>query len=170
MEKTRRNQKIAVTKLDKISTKLGELNKKQKSELNLRESIYYLRHKLNRALRQGYSYQDLSQILAEQKIIISATTLKQYLTKTAKNTRSSKRKATANLSSNSAIKSNSEQDAVPEGNSPKKKQPNSSTKQSPPKAIQTKSQDTKSKSQLNKTKPSFLAASHTDLSKEFNQY
>lgn len=170
MEKTKRNQKIAVTKLDKISTKLGELDKKQKSELNLRESIYYLRHNLKRALRQGYSYQDLVQILAEQNIIISPTTLKQYLTSTIKNTRSSKRKTAANLPANSVTRKNSNQDTSLEPKSTPKKQQTSPTNQSDAKVRQTRSKDARSKSQLNKSKPSFLAGSHTDLSNEFNQY
>ena len=77
--KTKQNQKIHVDKLQTTLTKLGQLKEKPKSELNLRESIYFLRDKLKSALKKGYSYQDLSEILAEQDILISATTLKQYL-------------------------------------------------------------------------------------------
>ena len=77
--KTKPNQKIHVDKLQTTLEKLGQLKEKPKSELNLRESIYFLRDKLKSALKKGYSYQDLSEILAEQDILISATTLKQYL-------------------------------------------------------------------------------------------
>ncbi|MGK7952892.1 MAG: hypothetical protein AB4368_29910, partial [Xenococcaceae cyanobacterium] len=80
MVKTKPNQKIHVDKLQTTLAKLGQLKEKPKSELNLRESIYYLRDKLKSALKKGYSYQDLSEILAEQEILISAATLKQYLT------------------------------------------------------------------------------------------
>ena len=79
MVKTKPNQKIHVDKLQTTFEKLGQLKEKPKSELNLRESIYYLRDKLKTALKKGYSYHDLSEILAEQEILISAATLKQYL-------------------------------------------------------------------------------------------
>ena len=80
MVKTKPNQKIHVDKLKTTKEKLGQLKEKPKSELTLRESIYYLRDKLKSALKKGYSYQDLSEILEEQEILISASTLKNYLT------------------------------------------------------------------------------------------
>ena len=80
MVKTKPNQKIHVDKLKTTLDKLGQLKEKPKEELTLRESIYYLRDKLKSALKKGYSYQDLSEILESQEILISAATLKQYLT------------------------------------------------------------------------------------------
>ncbi len=80
MVKTKANQKIHIDKLKTTLDKLGQLKEKPKEELSLRESIYFLRDKLKSALKKGYSYQDLSEILEEQGILISASTLKQYLT------------------------------------------------------------------------------------------
>ncbi|MDJ0717224.1 MAG: hypothetical protein QNJ54_23905 [Prochloraceae cyanobacterium] len=80
MVKNKPNQKIHVDKLQTTLEKLGQLKEKPKKELTLRESIYFLRDKLYSALKKGYSYQDLSEILEEQGILISASTLKQYLT------------------------------------------------------------------------------------------
>ncbi|MGL6342848.1 MAG: hypothetical protein ACRC80_27375 [Waterburya sp.] len=89
--KTKRNQKIHVDTLQTTSYKLGQLETKPKAELTLRESIYFLRDKLKSALRKGYSFQDLSEILANQEILISAATLKQYLTDIQKESSSRQR-------------------------------------------------------------------------------
>lgn len=78
------NQKIHVDKLQTTLEKLEQLEKKQPIELTLRESIYLLRDKLRGALKKGYSYQDLSEILEQQGILVSAATLKQYLTESNK--------------------------------------------------------------------------------------
>ena len=91
MSKSKRNQKIHVDKLQTTLDKLDQLEAKPKEKLTLRESIYFLRDKLKKALKKGYSYQDLSEILAEQDIFISAATLKQYLTDISKESKSRKR-------------------------------------------------------------------------------
>ncbi len=91
MIKSKRNQKIHVDKLQTTLDKLEHLKAKPKEELTLRESIYFLRDKLKKALKKGYSYQDLSEILAEQEIFISAATLKQYLSDISKESTSRKR-------------------------------------------------------------------------------
>jgi hypothetical protein len=91
MTKTKRNQKIHVDTLQTTLDKLGQLETKPKAELTLRESIYFLRDKLKSALRKGYSFQDLSLILANQEILISAATLKQYLTDIQKESSSRQR-------------------------------------------------------------------------------
>ncbi len=44
-------------------------------------------------MKKGYSYQDLSEILEEQEIIISAATLKQYLIESSKEATKSRRSA-----------------------------------------------------------------------------
>ena len=92
MVKTKANQKIHIDKLKTTLDKLGQLKEKPKEELTLRESIYFLRDKLKSALKKGYSYQDLSGILEEQGILISASTLKQYLTDITKESASRKEK------------------------------------------------------------------------------
>jgi thiol:disulfide interchange protein len=77
-------QKVHIDKLQSTLVKLEKLEEKPKEELSVRESIYFLRDKLRSALKKGYSYQDLSEILEEQEILISAATLKQYLTESSK--------------------------------------------------------------------------------------
>jgi hypothetical protein len=87
------NQKIHVDKVSATLSKLDSLDVKQKSELTLRESIYLLRDKLRAALKKGYSCEDLSEILEEEGILVSAATLKQYLTETKKEVTKSKKGA-----------------------------------------------------------------------------
>lgn len=99
MVKTKANQKINIDKLQITFDKLEQLKEKPKSELTLRESIYFLRDKLHSALKKGYSYEDLSDILEEQDILISASTLKQYLTEISKESASRKKR-------NKSVKSN----------------------------------------------------------------
>lgn len=86
-------QKVHIDKLQATLVKLEQLEQKPKEELSVRESIYFLRDKLRSALKKGYSYQDLSEILEEQEIIISAATLKQYLTESSKEATKSRRSA-----------------------------------------------------------------------------
>jgi hypothetical protein len=93
MVKTKANQKIKLDKLQSTLDKLDRLKEKPKSELTLRESIYFLRDKLKSALKKGYSYEDLSEILEEQEILISASTLKQYLTELSKESTSRKKRS-----------------------------------------------------------------------------
>jgi hypothetical protein len=92
MVKAKPNQKIHVDKLSTALDKLEQLESKPVEELTLRESIYFLRGKLNSALKKGYSYDDLSEILAEQEILVSAATLKLYLTEGGKKSASRKKK------------------------------------------------------------------------------
>lgn len=78
------NQKIHIDKVQATLNKLEQLEQKQRLELTLRESIYLLRDKLRGALKKGYSYENLSEILESQGILVSAATLKQYLTESNK--------------------------------------------------------------------------------------
>ena len=87
------NQKIHVDQLSATLSKLDSLDVKQKSELTLRESIYLLRDKLRAALKKGYYYEDLSEILEGEGILVSAATLKQYLTESKKEVTKSKNRA-----------------------------------------------------------------------------
>ena len=115
------NQKIHVDKLSATLSKLDSLDVKQKSELTLRESIYLLRDKLRAALKKGYSYEDLSEILEAEGILVSAATLKQYLTETKKEVTKSKKGASSEkikVSSPKALEKNIE--GVPERNTKNK--------------------------------------------------
>ncbi|MBW4566424.1 MAG: hypothetical protein KME32_36325 [Mojavia pulchra JT2-VF2] len=93
MVRTKPGQKIPLEKVQTTLSELEKLEDKAKEELSLRESISFLREKLQSALKKGYSYQDLSLILAKQEIKISAATLKQYLTEIEREKRSRKRGA-----------------------------------------------------------------------------
>ena len=86
-------QKISIDKLQTTLVELERLAEKPKEELSLRESIYFLRDKLRNALKKGYSYQDISNLLEQQEILISAATLKQYLTEIEKGATKGKRGA-----------------------------------------------------------------------------
>ncbi|MCP6760749.1 MAG: hypothetical protein NHB32_18840 [Fischerella sp. CENA71] len=79
MIRTKPGQKIALEKVEATLAQLEKLEQKAKEDLSLRESIYFLREQLQSALKKGYSYKDLSEILAQQEISISEATLKQYL-------------------------------------------------------------------------------------------
>src|SRR5579883_2907056 len=79
MVATKSSQKISLEKLESTVTELEKLADKKREELSLRQSIHYLRGKLRKALTKGYSYQELSEILRQQEIVITAGTLKQYI-------------------------------------------------------------------------------------------
>ena len=93
MANAKPGQKISIEKLQTTLVELERLAEKPKEELTLRESIYFLRDKLRNALKKGYSYQDLSYLLEQQEIRISAATLKQYLTEIEKGATKGKRAA-----------------------------------------------------------------------------
>jgi hypothetical protein len=112
MVKTKPNQKIHVNKLQTAFDKLEQLESKPVQELTLRESIYFLRDKLKSALKKGYSYQDLSEILEEQQILVSAATLKQYLTDIGKKS-SSRKKRTKSSSKTSTNVTSSKEELAP---------------------------------------------------------
>ena len=102
MVKAKPNQKIHIDKLNTALDKLDRLESKPVEELTLRESIYFLRGKLNSALKKGYTYEDLSEILAEQEILVSPATLKLYLTEGSKSKKSSSRIKKSKSATNSA--------------------------------------------------------------------
>ena len=197
MVKTKPNQKIHVDKLQTTLEKLGQLKEKPKSELNLRESIYYLRDKLKSALKKGYSYQDLSEILAEQDILISAATLKQYLAeinkqsaarkKRIKSKQSQKSKSSSIDSNGSSsnqsktttdYKTKSKQDLSKDVNSSKENSEQYLSTVESDNVVEVSKSDTQkesvssqSKSRTStKAKTKKLSGSDRDLSSEFNQY
>jgi hypothetical protein len=188
MAKAKPNQKIHVDKLQTASTKLEQLEEKPKSELTLRESIYFLKDKLESGLKKGYDYQDLSSILEEQGILVSAATLKQYLTDIGKksgsrrkNTKSSpkanQKKSTNNTSNSSKSASSSKDTAT--GSSLELKSTKQAVKldsSSANKSALDASQKASKKDQQLRSKKSTLAeskvlsGSNDDLSEDFNRY
>ena len=197
MVKTKANQKIHIDKLKTTLDKLGKLKEKPKEELTLRESIYFLRDKLKSALKKGYSYQDLSEILEEQGILISASTLKQYLTDITKEsasrrkrsksgqTKTSKSEDTTSSKSSekenkdkTSSKSQSDTDLSKDVNSSKEKSDKDLSSVESDTVNKSDSSDTKqgsvtsrSKSRTStKAKTKKLSGSDRDLSSDFNQY
>ena len=177
MVKTKPGQKINVLKLQTAFDKLEQLETKPKSELNLRESIFFLKDKLNSALKKGYSYQDLSEILSEQEILISAATLKQYLTDMSK--KKSSRRKIEKSASGSDLESDPESSAKPDAqtstnviNSQSELAPSNSQSEinsleelSSNDSKDSKSIKTKTKT---KTKPKVFSGFDDDLSGDFN--
>lgn len=190
------NQKIHVDKLQATREKLEQLDVKQKSELTLRESIYLLRDKLRSALKKGYSYEDLSEILEAQGILVSAATLKQYLTESKKEVTKGKNRATSGktkLNSPKALEKNIEEaperstknkdldSAVEYSESGEQKQSLNKADDTAPLSVgevnleQSNNQASSSESQQDNKKPvrgksKKPSSSNIDLSSEFNQY
>ena len=189
------NQKIHVDKLSATLSKLDSLEQKQKSELTLRESIYLLRDKLRAALKKGYSYEDLSEILEGEGILVSAATLKQYLTERKKEVTKSKKGASSGktgVNSYKALEKNIE--GAPESITKNKEKDSAveselvEEKQSINKAddtetlpdgevnlLESNNQASSPDSQQDSKKPvrgksKKLSSSNRDLSSEFNQY
>ena len=92
MTKTKRNQKIHVDTVSTTIAQLKELEAKPKLELTLRETITEMETELRNAIKKGYSYKELSEVLAKQKIMISAGTLKQYMNELNKSSSSRQKK------------------------------------------------------------------------------
>lgn len=196
--KTKRNQKIHVDTLQTTLDKLGQLETKPKAELTLRESIYFLRDKLKSALRKGYSFQDLSDILASQEILISAATLKQYLTDIQKESSSRQRNKSRQVkksnSSESSVKESStststnvtsskdelskdvlavETNRIKEVQEVVNKDSKSFSSVEPDSdnsQIQSVQSQSKHQKTLKKTKPKVLSGNYEDLSSHFNHW
>ncbi|MFM2312722.1 MAG: hypothetical protein RLZZ04_1998 [Cyanobacteriota bacterium] len=174
MVRTKPGQKIHVDTLQTALSKLEQLESKPKSELNLRESIFFLKDKLHSALKKGYSYQDLSEILSEQEILISAATLKQYLTDMSKKNSSSRRKrdqsgnqssssSNAKLDAQTSTNVTDSQSELAAGNS--QSEINSLEKSNSSDSKGSKSIKTAAKT---KVKPKVFSGFDDDLSADFN--
>ena len=100
MTKTKRNQRIHIDTVDNTIASLKELEPLPKLELTLRETIAKMEVHLRGAIKKGYSYQDLSGVLAKQDILISAATLKQYLKELDNGLKSRKRKKSTSKKGN----------------------------------------------------------------------
>jgi hypothetical protein len=65
--------------IEQASAFLQTLPAKPKENWSLREAVYQLRGEIKAALAKGYSYEDLSSILTDKGVGISASTLKNYV-------------------------------------------------------------------------------------------
>lgn len=62
--------------LEKVEARLPP---KPKQGMTLREAIYKFKPTINKALKRGYTYEEVAAILTEEGISIKGATLKQYL-------------------------------------------------------------------------------------------
>ena len=91
-----RSKRTTITReaADKFSRKLEQLPDKKKTELTPKELIFENSQQLDSLLERNYEYDDLIEILKEDGIQISKTTLRQYLSE-ARKARSNQDKGTA---------------------------------------------------------------------------
>lgn len=75
-------------KLKSILSKVeARLPTKPKSGMTLREIILKSKAMINKALKRGYTYDEIAAILSEEGISVKGTTLKQYLADSTKSQR-----------------------------------------------------------------------------------
>ncbi|MDJ0596892.1 MAG: hypothetical protein QNJ72_44185 [Pleurocapsa sp. MO_226.B13] len=83
MAESRVNQKIKIETIEAVSELLDQLEPKLKSqskpEPHQDVKLLNLRHKIERILRLGYSYEEVVEVLKQQNINISTERLKRYL-------------------------------------------------------------------------------------------
>lgn len=173
MTKSKRNQRIKLDHLNATSNKLENLKQKPKQELNLRESILYLKDKIKAALKKGYSYQDLAEILVEQDIVVSVATLKKYISES--NTQSKKRSRQSSPPPQPKSPQDSDNTRNKRGEKVEPKNNSSSPSKSRAKQLSERDSNKTTKStsirdQTIKDRPVVLSSSKEDLSNEFNHY
>jgi hypothetical protein len=71
--------KVKNNMLDQAASLLGELPERPEATLSLRKAIEILQEDLRDSLDKGYSYEELTEVLSNQGIDISPSTLKRYL-------------------------------------------------------------------------------------------
>ena len=83
MTSSKVNRKIKIKAIEAVSDLLDKLEPKLKSqprpELSPDEKLLNLRLKIDRVLRLGYSYEEITEVLKQQDINISTERLKKYL-------------------------------------------------------------------------------------------
>ncbi len=84
--------KISEEKLKSISQKAEEhFTQKPKEVMTTKEVIVRLRGVINKALKRGYSYEEIADFLAEEGIMLKGTTIKQYIAESSRSQRAPKR-------------------------------------------------------------------------------
>ena len=71
--------KVQTMMLDQAASLLDDLPEKPEATVSLRQAIELLQDDLRTSLDKGYGYEELADVLAEQGIDISPSTLKRYL-------------------------------------------------------------------------------------------
>ena len=83
MTSSKVNRKIKIEAIEALSELLDKLEPKLKSqprpELSPDEKLLSLKHQIERVLRLGYSYGEITEVLKQQDINISTERLKKYL-------------------------------------------------------------------------------------------
>lgn len=87
---------------------------KPKSGMTLREAIQKSKPMINKALKRGYTYEEIAAILTEEGISIKALTLKQYLAETTKSKRRKTEPSSTLTASPSAMIVEDKPDTTPE--------------------------------------------------------
>lgn len=76
---SRGNSRISIEVIEALESVLDKLEPKPKPNLSQSEKLFKLRHKIERVLRLGYSYEEIAFVLKQQDIIISSKMLESYL-------------------------------------------------------------------------------------------
>jgi hypothetical protein len=71
--------RIAKTDIDDVIGMFADLPAKEASDYSLREAIKQIVPAITELLKKGYNHSEVSQLLAQKNILISETTLRQYL-------------------------------------------------------------------------------------------
>jgi hypothetical protein len=74
-----KNVRIAKTDIDDVIGSFADLPAKEASDYSLREAIKQIVPAINDLLKKGYNHSEVSKLLAQKNIVISETTLRQYL-------------------------------------------------------------------------------------------
>jgi hypothetical protein len=187
MTKTKRNQNININKVNTTIAQLKELEAKPKLELTLRETIAEMEVDLKSAINKGYTYQYLSDFLVKQEILISAGTLKQYMSELNKSSSSRQKKKSTQKKSNVSqaslklVSKDSNNNSAKESLSKRESKNEGSLKE---KAISILNADLKINSDNNDKEPvkdkktlvekfrdqSYFDEEEEELRREFNQY
>lgn len=70
---------ISKSSIDQVTQTLQNLPEKPKENWSLREAVAQLQEQISAALNKGYSYDEVAQMLTQQGVEISASSLKSYL-------------------------------------------------------------------------------------------
>lgn len=70
---------VTQSAIDEASNALQDLPEKPRDKLSLREAVETLREPIVAALEKGYSYEDITAMLANQGVTIAPSSLKHYL-------------------------------------------------------------------------------------------
>ena len=108
----RKEQRIPKSKIPEAIEALKALDKKELDDVSAREAIKNMRRQIERVLKLGYTYEEVSETLAGLDVNISAQRIKYFLAqirKSKKKKSQSKNKVESNPTSD-LVNSNSEQD------------------------------------------------------------